>query len=40
VVNRRTERLRTYLDKQVKAANERADEAQVFAAKYSDNYTY
>ena len=36
VVNRRTERLRTDLDKQVKAANERADKAEAFAAKYSD----
>ncbi|KJK19061.1 hypothetical protein [Pseudomonas sp. 2(2015)] len=36
VINRRTERLRTDLDKQVKAANERADKAEAFAAKYSD----
>ncbi|UBM23302.1 hypothetical protein K8374_12905 [Pseudomonas sp. p1(2021b)] len=36
VISRRTERLRTDLDKQVKAANERADKAEAFAAKYSD----
>ncbi|MCP6695866.1 hypothetical protein [Pseudomonas donghuensis] len=36
VINRRTERLRSDLDKQVKAANERADKAEAFAAKYSD----
>ena len=36
VITRRTERLRTDLDKQVKAANERADKAEAFAAKYSD----
>lgn len=36
VINRRTERLRGDLDKQVKAANERADKAEAFAAKYSD----
>lgn len=36
VISRRTERLRTDLDKQVKAANERAEKAEAFAAKYSD----
>lgn len=36
VINRRTERLRTDSDKQIKAANERADKAEAFAAKYSD----
>ncbi|MCO7566441.1 hypothetical protein NJI34_28660 [Pseudomonas sp. S 311-6] len=36
VISRRTERLRSDLDKQVKAANERADKAEAFAAKYSD----
>ena len=36
VINRRTERLRSDSDKQIKAANERADKAEAFAAKYSD----
>ncbi|WP_412481333.1 hypothetical protein [Pseudomonas asiatica] len=36
VISRRTERLRTDLDKQVKAANERADKAEAFAAKYNN----
>ncbi len=36
VVSRRTERLRGDLDKQIKAANERAEKAEAFAAKYSD----
>lgn len=36
VVNRRTERLRSDLDKQLRAANERADKAEAFAAKYSE----
>ncbi|MFK3945627.1 hypothetical protein [Pseudomonas fulva] len=36
VVSRRTERLRSDLDKQIKAANERAEKAEAFAAKYSD----
>ncbi|MCO7515718.1 hypothetical protein NJF44_10655 [Pseudomonas guariconensis] len=36
VISRRTERLRSDLDKQVKAANERAEKAEAFAAKYSD----
>lgn len=36
VVSRRTERLRGDLDKQIKAANDRAEKAEAFAAKYSD----
>ncbi|WP_462402278.1 hypothetical protein [Pseudomonas sp. Marseille-QA0332] len=36
VVTRRTERLRGDYDKQLKAANDRAEKAEAFAAKYSD----
>jgi hypothetical protein len=36
VISKRTERLRTDSEKQIKAANERADKAEAFAAKYSD----
>jgi hypothetical protein len=36
VITRRTERLRGDYDKQLKAAQERADKAEAFASKYSD----
>lgn len=36
VLNKRTERLRADVDKQIKAANDRADKAEVFSNKFRD----
>lgn len=36
VLNKRTERLRQDVDKQIKAANDRADKAEAFAGKFRD----
>ncbi|MBD8159227.1 hypothetical protein IFU23_14070 [Pantoea agglomerans] len=36
VLNKRTERLRADVDKQIKAANERAEKAEAFTKKFSD----
>ena len=39
VLDKRTERLRADVDKQIKAANERAEKAEAFSSKFRDRVT-